>query len=73
MPVRRHTPRMSTALLSNGGPPLDDDDDNTHTPPWGRNGIGRYFEWAAAKKRAFDAPFDTSPSVSLLTSGSGGA
>ncbi|MCZ4345704.1 hypothetical protein [Devosia neptuniae] len=47
---------MSTALLSHGGPPLDDDD--THTPPWGRNGIGRYFEWAAAKKRAFEAPFD---------------
>lgn len=46
---------MSTALLSNGGPPLDDD---TQTPPWGKNGIGRYFEWAAAKKRAFDAPYD---------------
>lgn len=42
-----------TELLSNGGPPLDDDG-----PPWGRNGIGRYFEWAAAKKKAFDAPFD---------------
>lgn len=42
-----------TELLSNGGPPLDDD-----APPWGRNGIGRYFEWAAAKKKAFDAPFD---------------
>ncbi|MBJ3783475.1 hypothetical protein [Devosia sediminis] len=47
---------MTSALLSNGGPPLDDDD--SHTPPWGRNGIGRYFEWAAAKKKAFDAPFD---------------
>lgn len=55
-PVQPHTPLMSTARLSNGGPPLDDDD--THTPPWGRNGIGRYFEWAAAKKKAFDAPFD---------------
>jgi hypothetical protein len=43
-----------TELLSNGGPPLDDD----HTPPWGRNGIGRHFEWAAAKKKAFDAPYD---------------
>jgi hypothetical protein len=32
-----------THLLSNGGPPLDDDE---HTPPWGRNGIGR------------DAPYD---------------
>ena len=47
---------MTTALLSNGGPPLDDD--LTHTPPWGKNGIGRYFEWAHAKKKAFDAPFD---------------
>ncbi len=55
-PIQPHTLRMTTALLSNGGPPLDDD--FTHTPPWGRNGIGRYFEWAAAKKRAFDAPFD---------------
>lgn len=42
-----------TELLSNGGPPLDDD-----APPWGRNGIGRYFEWAAARKKAFDAPYD---------------
>jgi len=40
----------------NGGPALDDD--AGHTPPWGRNGIGRYFEWAAAKKQAYDAPFD---------------
>jgi hypothetical protein len=62
---------MTTALLSNGGPPLDDD--LTHTPPWGKNGIGRYFEWAHAKKKAFDAPFDTSTSVSLLMSGSSGA
>lgn len=37
--------------LSNNGPPLDDDG-----PPWGRNGIGNYFHWAAAKKKAFDAP-----------------
>lgn len=42
--------------LSNGGPPLDDAEG--HVPPWGRNGIGRYFEWAAARKKAFDAPFD---------------
>jgi hypothetical protein len=38
---------------SNNGPPLDDD-----TRPWGSNGIGNYFEWAAAKKEAFDAPYD---------------
>lgn len=41
------------ARLSNNGPPLDDD-----APPWGRNGIGNYFEWAAAKKKAFDVPYD---------------
>ena len=41
---------------SNGGPPLDDEPG--HIPPWGRNGIGRYFEWRTAKKEAFDAPFD---------------
>jgi hypothetical protein len=39
--------------LSNNGPPLDDD-----APPWGRNGIGNYFEWAAAKKKAEDVPYD---------------
>ena len=44
---------MSDAPLSNGGPPLDDD-----ARPWGPNGIGNYFEWAEAKKKAFDAPYD---------------
>ena len=44
---------MSDALLSNNGPPLDDS-----PRPWGPNGIGTYFEWTAAKKRAFDAPYD---------------
>lgn len=39
--------------LSNNGPPLDDD-----ASVWGRNGIGTYFEWDAAKKRAFDVPYD---------------
>ena len=42
LPVQPRTPRMTSALLSNGGPPLDDDD--THTPPWGKNGIGTYFQ-----------------------------
>ncbi|WP_417308193.1 hypothetical protein [Devosia sp.] len=35
----------------NGGPPLDDD-----PRPWGANGIGHYFAWTAAKKKALDAP-----------------
>ncbi len=39
--------------LSNNGPPLDDD-----PRPWGANGIGTYFEWAAAQKAAFDVPYD---------------
>lgn len=46
--------------LSNGGPPLDDD-----TPPWGPGRIDNYFEWAAAKKKAIDAPYDTSQSVGI--------
>lgn len=40
----------------NGGPPLDDNPG--HVPPWGKNGIGRYFEWTRAKREAFDSPFD---------------
>ncbi|HEY9011377.1 MAG TPA: hypothetical protein VIN06_10185 [Devosia sp.] len=44
-----------TAPPGNGGPPLDDDEG--HRPPWGRDGIGNWFEWSAAKKRAFDAPY----------------
>jgi hypothetical protein len=39
-------------MLSNNGPPLDDD-----APPWGRNGIGHWFEWGAAIKAAYDAPY----------------
>lgn len=39
--------------LSNNGPPLEDD-----PRPWGANGIGTYFEWAAAQKKAFDVPYD---------------
>mgnify|MGYP006983100118 FL=1 len=49
-------PTAPHASNHNNGPPLDDDP--THVPPWGRNGIGRYFEWAAASRRAFEAPFD---------------
>jgi len=39
--------------LSNGGPPIDDS-----PRPWGTGGIGNYFLWAEAKKKAFDAPYD---------------
>jgi hypothetical protein len=40
----------------NGGPPLDD----THTPEWGNGGIGNYFYWKAAHRRAWH---DTSPGI----------
>jgi hypothetical protein len=33
----------------NGGPPLDDE----HVPEWGRGGIGSYFSWRAAHRRAY--------------------
>lgn len=32
----------------NGGPPLDD-----HTPPWGSNGVRRYFAWKRAHTQAW--------------------
>ena len=38
-------------LGHNGGPPLDD-----HVPEWGTGGIGNYFDWRAAKDRAFRIP-----------------
>ena len=33
----------------NGGPPLDE----AHTPEWGDGGIGNYFYWKAAHRRAW--------------------
>jgi hypothetical protein len=32
----------------NGGPPLDE-----HVPPWGKDGIGNWFDWRAAVEGAF--------------------
>ena len=46
------TDAADPSRLSNGGPPLDDD-----PRPWGSKGIGYYFEWEAARKAAFDAPW----------------
>lgn len=51
-PQKPLLPAGNVAAATNNGPPLDDD-----PRPWGSTGIGRYFEWAAAKKRAFDAPY----------------
>ena len=36
----------------NGGPPLDEE----HTPEWGNGGIGNYFYWKAAHRRAWSNP-----------------
>ena len=36
----------------NGGPPLDE----THRPEWGDGGIGNYFYWKAAHRRAWHNP-----------------
>jgi hypothetical protein len=36
----------------NGGPPLEDE----HTPEWGPGGIGNYFYWKAAHRRAWKNP-----------------
>ena len=36
----------------NGGPPLDD----AHKPEWGDGGIGNYFYWKAAHRRAWRNP-----------------
>jgi len=36
----------------NGGPPLDD----AHRPEWGDGGIGNYFYWKAAHRRAWHNP-----------------
>ncbi len=36
----------------NGGPPLDE----AHRPEWGNDGIGNYFYWKAAHRRAWRNP-----------------
>ena len=36
----------------NGGPPLEDG----HRPEWGTDGIGNYFYWKAAHRRAWKNP-----------------
>jgi ribosomal protein S18 acetylase RimI-like enzyme len=41
-----------TSAGHNGGPPLDQE----HTPEWGSNGIGNYFYWRAAHRRAWKNP-----------------
>src|SRR5882762_3585378 len=44
-------PANSVAAGHNGGPPLDE-----HVPEWGAGGIGNYFYWKAAHRRAWHNP-----------------
>jgi len=42
-------PRGAAGPGHNGGPPLADE----HIPAWGRGGIGTYFSWQAAHRKAW--------------------
>lgn len=50
--TERASPANDIAPGHNGGPPLDD----PHTPEWGNDGIGNYFYWKAAHRRAWRNP-----------------
>jgi hypothetical protein len=43
--------RRDAVVGHNGGPPLDDE----HVPAWGTGGIGTYFHWRRAHRRAWKA------------------
>jgi hypothetical protein len=45
----------SAAIGHNGGPPLKEP---RHVPPWGRGGFKRFFEWRAARKKAWSASME---------------
>ena len=51
--MRPDDPPNRPSAGHNNGPPLDDD-----PRPWGSGGISTYFEWSAARKKAFDVPYD---------------
>jgi hypothetical protein len=46
------TPASAAPAGHNGGPPLDAE----HRPEWGDGGIGNYFYWKAAHRRAWHTP-----------------
>ena len=50
--VEQAAPDDTIAAGHNGGPPLDE----THRPEWGDGGIGNYFYWKAAHRRAWHNP-----------------
>ena len=47
------------ARRHNGGPPIEDE----HVPEWGRGGIGNYFSWKAARRKAYRG---LSPEIMML-------
>ena len=51
-PADPASPANSASAGHNGGPPLDEE----HTPEWGNDGIGNYFYWKAAHRRAWKNP-----------------
>lgn len=48
---KRSPANLAPAAGHNGGPPLDE-----HTPEWGSDGIGNYFYWKAAHRKAWKSP-----------------
>ena len=50
--IEQATSDDTIAAGHNGGPPLDE----AHRPEWGDGGIGNYFYWKAAHRRAWHNP-----------------
>jgi hypothetical protein len=50
--IEQASPANNIAAGHNGGPPLDE----AHRPEWGDGGIGNYFYWKAAHRRAWRNP-----------------
>ena len=51
-PADPTSPANAAPAGHNGGPPLDQE----HKPEWGNDGIGNYFYWKAAHRRAWKNP-----------------
>jgi hypothetical protein len=50
--IEQADPANTIAAGHNGGPPLEE----AHRPEWGDGGIGNYFYWKAAHRRAWHNP-----------------
>ena len=50
--IEQAAPTDTVAAGHNGGPPLEE----AHRPEWGDGGIGNYFYWKAAHRRAWRNP-----------------